>query len=380
MRRAERRLAHWLAVLLRDVAARAGGPDAAEVAGPASQRRKAELARAYLPDRDTVLLAARNGAASLLWSALSHAVGVDQLDAAVRTELRNARDREAALSLNSSAAAQRLVEGLLRTGIRVIALKGLAMRSTLYRPLNLTRAPGDIDVMVERKHLPLARDVLVQQGYVALGRYPLAHYDDHHHMEPYLRPDSPSIVVDVHWTPVYPTNPFHIVLEQWWEAAVPLEEAPPGLLRLSDLDVALHHALQLDHADAYLGKGRALFDLAAWILHRRVELPRLLERARSNGAAAVLPRVTTVIDRTFGTRMARAVGERAAPAGLQGYAWRRVVAAALWLPTSPTRVPAWYVQYCARVLGRSTNAVAALRAVLRPVMANPRLGGRGFTR
>jgi hypothetical protein len=273
---------------------------------------------------------------------------------------------------------ERLVRAFLDEGLPVLALKGLALRGALYRPRGWVRGPGDLDLLLPRDRLSRAASLLGELGWVPAGKYPADLYREHHHIEPHVHPRLPSVVVDVHWSPVKAPHPFALDLEAWWGRAVPQEGGPEGLRRLDDLDCLVHLCLQLDHDDSYAGKVRSLFDLAAFARDRRVDGRSLAARAREVGGSREVARAFGTAGRLLGALPPAGLPLSRGPGGPAGILWRRMVERALFRRLRPSRLPAWYVRHAVEVLGREQGTMRAAWALLRPIWSNPRLGGRGF--
>jgi hypothetical protein len=185
-------------------------------------------------------------------------------------------------------------------------------------------------------------------------------------------------MIDLHWSPVKAPHPFHLDLEALWSRAVPLEGHEDCLERLDDLDLAMHLAMQLDHDDAYSGRVRSLSELMAFSRWRRLDGRSLSARAREFDAADAVARSFGLGSRLLGVEAPAGLPLSSGPPGLHGKLWRAVVERILWRRFYEGGVPTWYLNHASEVLASSPSLLQALGPLLRPVLANPRLGGRGF--
>ena len=311
-------------------------------------------------------LAVSNGVAAILLRQIAEAGA----PGAAVERLKAARGREVALALRVDQVAANLFEAFGSAGIPLVALKGVALRRALYAPLGMVRAPGDLDVLVRTESLDAARAILDEHGFEPSRKHPRGFYRSHHHIRPRLLRGDAAIVVDLHHALLKPPHPFRLDLEQIWERSVALEDAPAGIRRLGDLDLALHSVLQIDHDDAYGGKGRALYDLLLWIHTRALDPVALQARAEELGAVDAWRRVQSAISQVFG------LGD--ASGGLRNRWWGTTLRAAVWRTSARRAIPTWYVYWCAQVLRDERAWGPTLWQLLRPVLANPRMGGRGF--
>jgi len=259
--------------------------------------------------------AAANGVAALLARALRDA-GHPVDDA-----LRQARGQEVAMALRSDGVADAVLRALSGAGIPTLALKGVAWRRALYAPRGWVRAPGDLDLLVSADQLEPARAVLDGMGFVPSDKHPPGFYRDHHHLRPLLLRGDAAIVVDLHHALLKPSHPFRVDLARMWERSVPLEGGPDEARRLDDLDLCLHTVLQVDHDDAYGGKGRAMLDLLLWRATRSLDDGAIAERAAEMGAETQWRRFRSALTHVFGIP---------APPDARGGAWARILPRAAW--------------------------------------------------
>lgn len=320
-----------------------------------------------------------NAMVTLLWQALARDGAIDDLAPLLRLRLKEARDREIAIDLQSHSIAVEFAQTLRARGIRVMALKGLALRQALYRPRGWPKGPGDIDLMVPLEQIEEAEAVLDEQGYQRLGKHSVEFYRQHHHCEPRTLSGKPSVMVDLHWSLVKLPHPFQLDLQGLWGRAVPLEGHEDCLERLDDLDFALHLAMQLDHDDVYSGRVRSLTEMMAFAQWRRVDGRSLSARAREQEGEQAVARSFGLGSRLTGLPVPNGLPVNHGPPGIRGRAWRAVVERILWRRRRPRGIPVWYLNHASEVLMASNSAFHALLPLLRPVLSNPRLGGSGFS-
>ncbi len=331
------------------------------------------------PDARGLQDAADNKMAGLIHRALKDGGVFEEIPPLLQWRLKEAQYREIAMDLQSEAAAQTLGKALRAAGIPVIALKGLALRSSLYAPHHWNRGPADIDLMVPRDELERAAKVMDEAGFVGLGKYPPAFYRHHHHLEPRTLPSRPGVLVDLHWTIARAPHPFQIDLEGMWRRSIPLEGGDGIFRRLDDLDQLLHLCIQLDHDDHYDGKIRSLFEAVAFLRLKEVDARALSARAREMQAQEAVSRALWVGFHLLGFPPPPGLPRRGIPAGLRGRLWRAVVRRGLWRHSVPGGLPAWYLNYASEILVDRRTLLHALFPLVRPVFSNPRLGGKGFT-
>lgn len=316
-----------------------------------------------LPGRGSIALAESNGVAALLATAVRDD-GRDPPDA-----LKVAQGREVAMALRSDGVADAILQRLDAVGIDVIALKGLALRRALYQPRGWVRVPGDLDLLVRPDQVEAAREELDAMGFEPSPKHPRGFYRSHHHIRPRLLRDDAAVVVDLHHALLKPPHPFTVDLDALWDRSVPLEGGPGRARRLEDHDLALHTILQVDHDDAYGGKGRALLDILLWRDHRDLEDGRLEARAREFDGDVACARFRAALSHVFGLPL---------PPGARAGAWGRILPRAAWRREQGRGLPVWYLYWCARVLRDDRPWPATAWQLVRPVLANPRVGGGGF--
>jgi hypothetical protein len=122
------------------------------------------------------------------------------LPAAVEAELREAYYATAARNLRLLHQLELVLRRLEAEGVAVILLKGAALTQEVYRQPAL-RPMADLDLLVRREDVPLARRVLAALGY----RPPCPalrddHLDAYSHAVFLAQPEAPRAGLDIHWS------------------------------------------------------------------------------------------------------------------------------------------------------------------------------------
>jgi hypothetical protein len=168
------------------------------------------------PDWDYVLrMALRHGVAPLVYRRLSD----DRLESVPEHILERLRDRFQVNRLHNLLLAGDLLKllGELEThGISAIPYKGPVLAALAYGDLAL-REFGDLDVLVRRKDVLRAREILISLGYeprqrmIGTQEAALIRYDRQY---PFVRDD--GSVVELHWTPTPRAVSFLLDPEHLW--------------------------------------------------------------------------------------------------------------------------------------------------------------------
>ena len=112
----------------------------------------------------------------------------------------------------------RSIRALRSSGIRVIALKGAALRATLYRD-PVERDVSDVDLLAPPEDADRAVEVLRAEGYAPYHTPEIVETYRRHHYHFHLRHQS-GHVVEIHWAHTRPGWPFQLAPEEVREAAV----------------------------------------------------------------------------------------------------------------------------------------------------------------
>jgi hypothetical protein len=170
-----------------------------------------------------------------------------------------------------------ILKALGSAGIPVILLKGAHLAKGVYSDIGL-RTMGDLDLLVPRPRLPECARLLEQLGYHPSRPYHLPlEVRRHHHLPPY---QLDGVIVELHWSIVFPLSPWEVDLAQLWQRAQPLADLPPAL-GLSPEDLTLYLSMHLLQDEFALGFKR-IYDIAL-VLERfkaTLDLPALQARAQ----------------------------------------------------------------------------------------------------
>lgn len=195
---------------------------------------------------------------------------------------------------------QPILKSLDAAGIPVILLKGAHLAKEIYRDVGL-RTMGDLDLLVPRDRLEGCVQVLEQLGYRPSRPYHLAMEAlRHHHLPPYALD---GVVVEVHWSIVFPLSPWQVDLPQLWQRAQPLADLPPAL-GLTPEDLVLYLSMHLLQDELALGFKR-IYDIALVIerFQTDLDLPALQKRARAWGLSKGLFLALYLVQELFNAPM-----------------------------------------------------------------------------
>ena len=125
-------------------------------------------------------------------------------------------------------------------GIQAIPFKGLMLASSLYQDLAL-REFGDLDILVPKRDVPLAREVLASCGYAS--RHRMTKEQEATLLElrceqAFLRADD-MVLVDLHWGIVPRHFSFAPDPESWWQTDQRLSVSNHNLRTLPPEDLVL---------------------------------------------------------------------------------------------------------------------------------------------
>jgi len=190
-------------------------------------------------------------------------------------------------------------------GCRVVLLKGAAYFIADLPPRR-GRLFADIDMMVERAHLPEVEGALLRAGYFSVERdaYNDRYYRKWMHEIPPLAHVQRSTVIDVHHTITPPTSRFKVDAAKLFNRIEPVG-ARGDFFILGPQDMVLHSAVHLFQEGEFAHGLRDLLDLNDLLLHfgRNPEFwPLLFARAAEIGLGEPLFHALHHVGRLFGTR------------------------------------------------------------------------------
>lgn len=323
-------------------------------------------------DAATIELARSLGVAAIT----AHAVttGLARSGASRRRveRLLRAAAREQALVIASEDEAARVVARLHEHAIPAIALKGLASNAVVHAPRGWCRAPGDVDLLVPDERADEARALFAADPtYVAVEDLDASFYEDHHHLQPFVRRDHPASPVELHRRiSGVTTGNVRIDHEGCWARALPHPALGPGALRLDDVDQCLATIIHIDRDDAYMRRARQLFDLALWWDRCADRLDELWARAEEWNAVSTVHRALSVLDAFLG-RPRTAGRDDAATAAHGTRIWRSLALDSVTFAEPGAVVPGWYRNAVLRALIHEQDPGRVLPRILGPVLGSP---------
>jgi len=191
-------------------------------------------------DRDwqeLVETARRHRLTALLYQRL-HAHGhADRMPVAAREALRTWTRSAAQRALRLQAELSAVGKLLHAAGIPVIVLKGGHLANVVYEDAGL-RWMGDLDLLVPRTETMRALETLHEAGFRPHREASLdTAFAEHHHATPMTRA---GCTIELHWSPVPPSEPFGVDADGLWRRSRPLGELPTTLRVLSIADLLVH--------------------------------------------------------------------------------------------------------------------------------------------
>jgi putative nucleotidyltransferase-like protein len=181
-----------------------------------------------------------HGIAPLLYHNLKELSGIPQ---EVNDQLKKAYYGNMARNMYLYAELGRILEGFVEKGLEVIVLKGAALAQTVYGDIAL-RPMGDIDLLVRKKDLPYAEEIMSNLNYSTYmdSKSQEWYRQNHFHLPPYIHSDK-SIAVEIHHH--IAARPFRIEIDNWWERAREGKIANCKVLTPSPGDMLFHLCLHL---------------------------------------------------------------------------------------------------------------------------------------
>jgi hypothetical protein len=230
--------------------------------------------------------AAWHGAQPLLYRNLPTDMP-DAVPAAVLGELKTTQRRNALSSLELTRELLRVVGAFGSRDVRILPLKGPALAEMAYGDLALRRFI-DLDLMVARRDLTAAYEILAALGYAMIDecqRHRSAYLHTHHHYA--FRHRQNRVEIELHWRLVTRQHTCGLTFGRLWQNSqvLPLAGQPMRQPSVEDtlLLVCLHGSM---HGWREL---KQVCDVAE-LLRRQTEIPwpALVQRARSLGLLRML--------------------------------------------------------------------------------------------
>ncbi len=168
-------------------------------------------------------------------------------------------------------------------GIDVIPLKGVSLLGKVWGNPAL-RPMADIDVLVPKKDIRKAEDLMAGTGYIADESYhPKAWYwKNHFHIAPYFDPSN-KIPIEVHHHVVRPGGPIRLDMDKFWRHAG--DDMVDGIpvKCLSTEDMFMHLCVHLFINSTCVGTIKHLLDIAAYLNHYKETIDwTIIERDGGN--------------------------------------------------------------------------------------------------
>ena len=209
--------------------------------------------------------------------------------ARVRGQIKYGFDENHRNNLFLTAELLRLLKSFASYGVEAIPYKGPALAVAAYGNIALRRF-ADLDILVRRRDVPLARRLLEERGYEPELKIPPAHeeaFQRVNYVRLFNRHDV-GCVVELHWAVAPRSFSFPLDTERLWERLDYVElagERVPSLSREDQLLLlCVHGAKDLwDRLEWVCGVAGVLHASAA-----DLDWPRLLRDARSLGAQRML--------------------------------------------------------------------------------------------
>jgi hypothetical protein len=194
----------------------------------------------------------------------------------VMTELRERYYNNIARNMLLYNELSNVLKAFTDAGIDVIVLKGAFLAEAVYKNIGL-RAIGDVDVLVKKGDLSIAKNALARLGYNPIQCDLTQWHADqgrlltHMHLPPYC--NKQGLWIEVHWDLQTLASPFRIDINAFWSNAQPATIADVDALKLAPEDLLQHLCL---HLDQHLRSGaiplRWYCDIAEVIQHYEEEI------------------------------------------------------------------------------------------------------------
>ena len=287
---------------------------------------------------DQILQAAwQNGIASLLYKNLRRVDRPGAVPHEVMRKLLQLYHRTGYMNFHMLNALGELLERFASAGVKVIILKGAYLAQRIYSDVG-SRPFFDLDLLVQKKDIDKAQAVLVETGYtfppdLLSARF----YQQYHFNLPFLKQDTVTTHVELHWNLTDQFRGFTLDIEGLWARACPAQLSNHDALVLSPEDLVSHLSIHLD-MHGYLNRvlvGRS--NEAAIIFHPfsenrliwftdlyevigqyrgSIDWAALLQRSRQAGTEASVSTTLSLLNVLFGpvvdSRVLEGLGSRRA--------------------------------------------------------------------
>lgn len=245
-------------------------------------------------------VAAEQGLTLLLYerfNILSHEQGIPPAFQAI---LRKAYLEAIARNVRMLHHAEIILQALKAQNLDVIALKGLYLAEAIYSSIGL-RIFGDLDLLVRKKDIAAALDVMQEIGYQLETYYnPATPNLDIKHIPPMIKKDGPY--VEVHWSILEENEPFIIDMDGIWQRAVPANVAGVDVLALDLEDLVLHLCVHFTYQHRLKAGLKFLFDISK-VMHKsggQIDWQKLVATAKNWSAERVVWLTFQLLDKILG--------------------------------------------------------------------------------
>jgi hypothetical protein len=205
--------------------------------------RLRSLLRQDLDWQYLIRTAEMHGVMPLLYSSL-HRTCPEAVPKSSLHELKNRYRANVQHSFFSAAELLKLLNLFETHRIKAIPFKGPVLAASVYRDLSL-RQFGDLDILVHKKYILRAGELLVSQGYQSVGDDVDDLEHDHEqvaYLEPnfyaFFQPDR-KIRIDLQWRVTETYFSFSLDDERLWERLAPVSIAGKTVLTFAPMDLLL---------------------------------------------------------------------------------------------------------------------------------------------
>ncbi|HJU64709.1 MAG TPA: nucleotidyltransferase family protein [Gemmatimonadaceae bacterium] len=220
----------------------------------------------------------------------------------LRAVLRNLRHAAAGYELERD----RVLARLRRDGVDPVALKGAALRGTLYTE-PAERQAADIDLLVSRDEWQPALQSLLRSGYLSPSAEVVAAYERHHF---HLRLQHLlGYVVELHWALTKPEEPFKLDPDAFRAHSVPAERRTGTSLRVPRNEHMLLHLVLQSVSESFLTFSR-IVDVDRIVSRGTLDWDFIAVEAQRAGLSAALTLTVELAQQLLGTEIPASVGER----------------------------------------------------------------------
>ena len=213
--------------------------------------------------------AVRHRLATLLFRHLSHNALSHRVPPSTLQRLQRMYSYAVDMNLSLEVELHRVLYSFQANGISTIVLKGAAFARAVYGDIGL-RPMGDIDVLVQPKHLDQAEVVAKQLGYriLASAEADKQTRQNHRHL-PNLWHPAKRVVLEIHRHIISPGDPGHFALDGFWMRAKPAAGFEAHALALAPEDLLVHLCMNffLDRRYHSLRALGQLCDIAEVVCH-----------------------------------------------------------------------------------------------------------------